>query len=106
MGDPSVFDWACDALEGASPLDRLEARGTLRLALRSSGLEATQVTAGQMRIVIERRLPEQLRKCGVDAADDVCSRIAKDLEARALAGGTGTTTGESPESVFERLGDL
>ena len=48
MADDNVFDWVCGALESATSLDRLEARGTLRLALKASGLEARTVTAEQL----------------------------------------------------------
>ena len=43
----------CEQLESSSTLDRLEARGTVRLALKQAGLEAGQVTASQLVVLSE-----------------------------------------------------
>ena len=37
MGTSAVFDWVCQALEGASQFSTLEARGTIRIALVGCG---------------------------------------------------------------------
>ena len=99
MADSPAFAWTCSELERASDLDRLEARGTVRIALKSSGLEAASVLPHQMRVVIERVLPGELVARGVADAETLCARLAR---------GVGTvddgTTSESPDEVFRRLG--
>ncbi|MCG8589684.1 MAG: hypothetical protein MJE66_10375 [Proteobacteria bacterium] len=100
MADSTVFDRICEALEAESSLDRLEARGTMRLALKQAGLEARHVTRDEMGVVIEKVLPAELTSRGIDDATGVCARLG---EALAQCGDDGDR-GESPESVFARLG--
>jgi len=99
MADSSAFTTLCDELEGSSTLDRLEARGTVRLALKQAGLEAGQVTASQLAVVVQKILPGELRTRGVDDADSICSQLAATLKAM-----PDEAAGESPEAVFKRLG--
>jgi hypothetical protein len=101
MADGNVFDWTCDALESATSLDRLEARGTLRLALKASGLDARNVTSEQLQTVIMRVMPSELEARGVADAASVCAGMARDLARQDFqtAGG-----GDSPENIFARLG--
>ena len=102
MADAAAFDWICTRLEQDTSLDRLEARGTVRIALKGAGLEARNVTPEQMKVVIEKVLAEELTTRGVEGASDLCSRLAADLgsEASSLA----TDAGETPDAVFSRLG--
>lgn len=100
MSDSAAFEAACSALETGSTLDRLEARGTIRLVLKQAGLEAKSVKASELRVVIERLLPAELAARGVEQPDVLCGRIAQ-----ALQGVTETAvSGDTPESVFSRLG--
>jgi len=97
----NVFDWACDALESATSLDRLEARGTVRLALKTAGLEARSVNVEQLQAVITRMLPSELEARGVADAASLCDRMATNLGRQDFGG---TVEGDSPESIFARLG--
>lgn len=99
MADSPAFEAACAALEDATSLNRLEARGTVRLALKQGGLEARSVSADQMAVVAEKILPTELRSRGIAEADGVCQRIRS-----ALQGVASHPAEESPESVFQRLG--
>ena len=99
MPNSAAFDWTCEELERETDLDRLEARGTIRIALKSSGLEAVSVQPDQMRTVIEKVLPGELIARGVDNADGVCSRLA--VGVARVSRGVGV---ESPDEVFKRLG--
>lgn len=99
MADSSAFTTLCEELESSSTLDRLEARGTVRLALKQAGLEASQVTASQLVVVVEKILPGELRTRGIDDADSVCNQLGSVLKAMPDEDG-----GESPEAVFKRLG--
>lgn len=79
MADSSVFEQTCTALERRSDLDRLAARGTIRIALKNAGLEASAVDLGQMQIVLRRVLPEELRSRGVEGSEKLCDEIAGEL---------------------------
>ena len=79
--------------------DRLEARGTVRIALKASGLEARGVTPDQMRVVVDKLLPVELGARGIENSDSICTRLATGLgalEAEPIA--------DSPDEIFKRLG--
>jgi len=99
MSDSAAFDFVCEQLETGSSLDRLEARGTVRLALKAAGLEARSVSPGEMKVVVEKLLPGELATRGVDGADALLASIGRGLAS--LAPGS---AGQTPESVFQRLG--
>ena len=96
----SLFDVVAGALESGSELDKLAARGTLRLALKQAGLDARSVTREQMTVVIEKVIPGELGTRGVDDVDGVCAAMATAVDA--FEGDA--TSAESPEAVFSRLG--
>ena len=100
LADAATFEWVCDELERSSSLDRLEARGTVRLALKQAGLEARSVTVEQMTVVIERVLADELSARGVESPDTVVSMLATGLKNAGLA----DTGAEAPDAIFERLG--
>lgn len=98
MAESQAFDFVCDQLEQGTQLDRLAARGTVRLALKQAGLEPGSVTPEQMGVVVERVLPAELSSRGVEA-EAVCAAIRG-----GLAGlGSGPAV-ETPDAVFKRLG--
>ena len=99
MADAAAFEWLCNELEQASSLDRLEARGTVRLALKQSGLEARSVTPDQMKVVIEKVLPAELEARGIADGERICRGLLPGL-ANVSAG----DHAESPDEVFKRLG--
>jgi len=99
MADSRAFDFVCEQLEEGTSLDRLAARGTVRLALKHAGLEARSVTPDQMAVVVARILPEELSSRGIESSASVCAAIGADLqhlEAGDIA--------ETPDAVFQRLG--
>jgi hypothetical protein len=99
MADSPAFEVACEVLERDTSLDRLEARGTVRLALKAAGLDARSVAADQMAVVAANLLPRELQSRGVEGVDRVCAGLRTRLEGLAPAGGS-----ETPEAVFARLG--
>ena len=99
MADSPAFDYACERLEAASSLSRIEARGTIRLSLKEAGLETGSVTTDQMAVVIDRVLPGELESRGVEDVPTVCRALMEGL-ADVEAG----DTSDSPEAVFSRLG--
>ena len=98
----TIFEFVADALEQASDLDKLEARGTLRIALKQAGLDAHRVSPAQMVVVLGRVLPVQLTSRGVDHAESVCRSLTAKL--KGFAGDDAKPANESPEDVFRRLG--
>jgi len=102
MAKNEAFEWTCDALESQTTLDRLEARGAMRLALKAAGLDPRQVTSDQLGTVLSRLLPGELESRGIPDAAAVCERLALDLSAQSLDRSDGA--GDSPENIFARLG--
>ncbi len=96
----NVFEFVCRSLESSADLDRLEARGTVRIALKAAGLDAKGVTSEQMEIVLEKVLPPELTKRGIEDAESVCNRIAIRMKSRTWS----APASEAPDAVFERLG--
>ena len=74
-----LFDFAAERLEHHTSLDRLEARGTLRIALKIAGLTAKSVTAGQLCVVFEKVMPDELEKRDVSDAAAACNAVIDDL---------------------------
>jgi hypothetical protein len=99
MADSVAFERVCEVLERDTSLDRLEARGTVRLALKAAGLDARNVAPDQMAVVAANLLPHELEARGVKGGDGVCAALRRELarlETPAAA--------ETPEAVFARLG--
>lgn len=99
MAESAAFEAACTSLEESSTLDRLAARGTVRLALKQSGLDSRTVSARELMVVAKRLLPAELKSRGVADPDGLGSLIAKSLE-----GIQETARGDTPDAVFARLG--
>ena len=99
MADRPVFESVSEQLERETELERMEARGTLRIALKAAGLAAKNLTATEAIAVLQHVLPEELTRRGVEASESICERIRADLARSGL-----DCDGETPQSVFERLG--
>ena len=99
--DATLFDFAADRLEHHAGLDRLEARGTLRIALKAAGLEPKNLTGAQMQVVFEQLMPGELDSRGVGNTQDVCAAVLADLaDARDV---TADASATSPDEIFNRL---
>lgn len=103
MADAAIFDWLCFELEQCTPLDRLESRGTVRLALKQAGLEARTVRPDQLKVVIERVLPCELAARGIEDATPLCAAMAQSCEREAPARADSNAP-ETPDQVFRRIG--
>jgi hypothetical protein len=97
----TVFDFVSQELEARSDLDKLEARGTVRLALKAGGLDAQAVTSEQMLVVLDKVLPGELASRGVSDAPGVCEALATAMKSADVTG----SGDHSPEDVFRRLAD-
>lgn len=98
----TVFDFVAETLEQATDFDKLEARGTVRLALKQSGLDAKGVTSDQMEVVLQKVLPGELKTRGVESPDSVCEGIVQSLKSHDF--GSAGSDDQSPEAVFKRIG--
>jgi hypothetical protein len=75
-----LFDFVAEQLERGTSLDRLEARGTLRIVCKMAGLEPKTVTPEQLGVLFERVLPGELEKRGVADTAAVCRSLAERVE--------------------------
>ena len=100
--DAELFDVAAQKLESATDLNRLEARGTLRLALKSAGLTARNVTLAQLRVVFDKVMPGQIESRGVANATATCTAVIAEVER--AAPDSGDTEATEADMIFRRLG--
>jgi hypothetical protein len=101
MAESRIFDWVCASLEDATQFSAIEARGTVRIALRKSGLDVSSVTPAQMQVVVKRVLPEELRRRGIQDGQPRCDAIATALHSENFA--PDDDAPDSPETVFARI---
>jgi hypothetical protein len=99
VAEESIFDFLCGELERESSLDRLEARGTVRIAIKQAGLDPHTVTPHELAVVAEKVLPGELTARGIDDAEALCSALAKRVSVQ-----TAQEARETPEAIFARLG--
>ncbi len=99
MADLTVFEHACAVLEQLTQLSRLEARGTIRIALKETGLDPASVKVTELNVVARRVLPNELASRGVADAEPICERLCSGLSEIQDSAGT-----ETPDTVFARLG--
>lgn len=97
----SIFDFVSDELVRLTRLEKLEARGTVRLALKAAGLDVRTVTTPQMVATLQKVMPGEIRARGVEDGDQVCRTIVTSLEAAHPS--SGALQPESPEAIFRRL---
>jgi len=95
-----LFDCAAEWIEKRTSLKRLEARGTLRLALKSAGLDPATLTLEQLRVVFERILPGELDLRGVSEGAGLCEAMVDEI-ARSPAAQSAPA---GADEIFRRLG--
>lgn len=103
MASTTPFDFICEKLEHGTSLSSLEARGTVRLALKQAGFDPRTVSAEQMAVVVRKVLPEELKARAIDDADGVCEMLATELKDQGFRAGSDEN---APEAVFRRLGGV
>lgn len=102
MADSPVFERACAELEQRTAMDRMAARGTVRIGLKEAGLDPRSVEARQMGIVLRKVLPSELEARGVEDAQAVCDEIAELLANTAFDVAADRTS--AAEATMARLG--
>lgn len=98
MADAAAFEFVCDQLEKLTKMTRLEARGTVRLALKEAGLAPATVRPLEMQVVLQKVMPRELGARGIAGGDGVCQTLSAGI------GKLKDDAGEqTPEAVFSRL---
>jgi len=98
VADSNAFTWLCSELEKTTDLSRLEARGTIRIALKQAGLLAEDLTPRQAVTVVQRVLPGELASRGIADPDRVCDRLATGVACL-----RDERSGASPDEIFGSL---
>lgn len=98
-----LFDVAAGALERRTGLGSLEARGTLRIALKAGGVAARGLSEPQLRAVLERLMPHELEVRGVRDAEAVCAAVIED--ARDAWADAASRRASDPDEIFRRMAD-
>jgi hypothetical protein len=97
----TLFDFAAQKLEQHTGFSQLEARGTLRIAVKAAGLDAAGLKLDELRVVLEKLMPGELEQRGVSDSAAICAVMAGDrADAPATNAGEGSS---SAEDVFRRL---
>ena len=98
----TLFDITAESLERNTSFNRLESRGTLRIALKAAGLEPSSTTADQMQVVIDKVMPGELEKRGVSDAKKICIAVAQEIASTSAA--PEPSAADDLDEVFGRLG--
>jgi hypothetical protein len=98
MGSDS-FTIVADRLEELSDLDRLEARGTIRLAFKKAGVDVASFGLNDLEAVFATIMPEELEARGCDDARAICDVLVK-----SLAGDIPEKGSRSRDEIMRRLG--
>jgi hypothetical protein len=99
MADSALFEFVVGELTRATSLGRAAARAAVRSVTLRALFDPDTLSAGQMRLLVERLLPSEIRKGGVEDAERICKQIHAGLAAQALA----FDGPESPDEIFSRM---
>jgi hypothetical protein len=102
VADSKVFTRTCEELAKLTGLDLVAMRGIVRLALKEAGLHASAVGVEQMRVLLSRVLPGELKACGVTDPEGVCAALERAVAG--LGGGGESDEAAAAAAVFERFG--
>ena len=97
MPDSQVFDRTCELVAERARLSPLEARATVREALRTANLSPRTVGRDEMILAVQICLQRELTSRGIEAAERTCSEVAAGLERF-------ESSEASPYEVFAKLG--
>jgi hypothetical protein len=101
MADSPVFEWTSAALERATTFNSLQARGTVRLALKKAGLDATTVNITGMTAVLSRLMPKELASRKIENGEAICTQLVTELKAANITAPAADQ--QTPEDVFRRM---
>lgn len=99
--ETSLFDVAAQKLERHTGFSQLEARGTLRIAVKSAGLDPKSLTPDELGAVFEKLMPGELEQRGVIDTAGACAAVMRDLENAPIAATDSSSS--NPDDIFSRL---
>jgi hypothetical protein len=99
MSQSPVFEWVATRLQAATKWSALEARGTVRLALKDMGIDPRFVSKREMLAVVRTTLSRALESRRFNGAKQLCDFFEMELAYAAF-----DSEVESPEAVFQRFG--
>ena len=98
MKESPIFTATCEAIEEMSDLSRLEARGTVRLAMKAAGLEVHDVTSREMLALLNTLMPRELEARAVADVEKVIEHARGAVKAVGAQSEPG-----SAEQLFETI---
>ena len=99
--ETSLFDFAAQKLEQHTGFSQLEARGTLRIAVKAAGLDPKSLSVDELRVVFAKLMPAELEQRGVKDSSSACSAVVRELENAPIA--EADAASNNPDDVFRRL---
>jgi hypothetical protein len=97
MADSAAFDLVCDLLRQHTTFSEIEARGTVRLALKALGQNPKTVGRSEIMHAVGSTLQPELTARSVADAAAVCRKLLDGLAAL-------DPKEQSPYEIFSRLG--
>jgi hypothetical protein len=94
-----TFTLVADRVSELSQLDRLEARGTLRIALKRAGVDAKHLELDEVAAIFSTIMPEELEARGCSDSAAICDAIIQSLE-----GDAPESASRSRDETMRRLG--
>lgn len=94
-----AFTIVADRLCELSALDRLEARGTLRIALKKAGVDAKHLGRDDLEATFAEILPAELEARGCADSKAICDAILN-----SLGGDVPESSTRSSDEIMRRLG--
>jgi len=101
MADSPAFIVVADQIEKFSELNRLQARGMIRLVLKEAGLKADSATAFQMMVVANKLLEAALKRNGM--VGETAATIRENVVNALSTMGNADNGQNEPEAMFSRL---
>jgi hypothetical protein len=101
--DSGFFERVADELERQTDLNRLEARGTLRIALKKAGVDPNQFTFEELAAVFTNLMPQELSERGIEDPGAICRAVMESLPSE-LSEAT-EASAASRDEIMRRLGD-
>jgi hypothetical protein len=98
--DSDSFTIVADRLCELSDLDRLEARGTIRLAFKRAGVNVSSFGLDDLAAVFAKIMPDELAARGCTNAQAICEAIMASLDGSAVP----ATAEGSRDEIMRRLG--
>jgi hypothetical protein len=95
-----LFSFVAGEIEASTSLDRLESRGTLRILLKTSGLDAKTVTPEQFCVILRQVAPEEFESRGVAGAKAICAAVAEKVQSSPDVRWEGS---HDVDQIFDRL---